>query len=150
MTDFRIGILLWSQAATWAEMLDAARRVDRLGYDHLWTWDHLHAIFGDPLQPIYEGYVVLGAWAMATEQVDAVIVATSDHWHARICADAAAAGIHVYCEKAMTRTEEEALLFASIRSPLDSDRSTRRPAAACVKSSSFGYHLNGTDTRSAR
>jgi len=68
MTDFRFGILLWSQAATWAEMLDAARRVDRLGYDHLWTWDHLHAIVGDPLQPIYEGYVVLGAWAMATER----------------------------------------------------------------------------------
>ncbi|MEK7667550.1 MAG: Gfo/Idh/MocA family oxidoreductase, partial [Gemmatimonadota bacterium] len=42
-------------------------------------------------------------------EVDAVIVATPDHWHARICQDAAAAGIHVYCEKAMTRTEQEAL-----------------------------------------
>ena len=68
MTDFRFGILLWSQAATWPEMLDAARRVDRLGYDHLWTWDHLHAIMGDPLQPILEGYVVLGAWATATSR----------------------------------------------------------------------------------
>jgi len=68
MTDFRFGILLWSQAATWPEMFDAARRVDRLGYDHLWTWDHLHAIMGNPLQPIYEGYVLLGAWATATER----------------------------------------------------------------------------------
>lgn len=67
MTDFRLGVLLWSQAATWPEMLDAARRVDRLGYDHLWTSDHIHAIMGDPRQPIYEGYVVLGAWAAATE-----------------------------------------------------------------------------------
>lgn len=69
MTDLRTGILLWSQAATWAEMTDAAVRVDRLGYDHLWTWDHLHAIFGDPDQPIFEGWAALAAWAMATERI---------------------------------------------------------------------------------
>ena len=37
MPDVKLGILLWSQAATYAEMLDAAKRVDRLGYAHLWT-----------------------------------------------------------------------------------------------------------------
>ena len=31
MTDLKLGILLWSQAASWAEMLEAAQRVDRLG-----------------------------------------------------------------------------------------------------------------------
>ncbi|HWP61882.1 MAG TPA: LLM class flavin-dependent oxidoreductase, partial [Candidatus Binatia bacterium] len=67
-TDLKLGILLWSQAATWPEMLDAARRVDRLGYDSLWTWDHLYAIFGDPYQPIFEGYATIAAWAMATER----------------------------------------------------------------------------------
>jgi alkanesulfonate monooxygenase SsuD/methylene tetrahydromethanopterin reductase-like flavin-dependent oxidoreductase (luciferase family) len=69
MTDLKTGILLWSQGATWPEMLDAAERVDRLGYDHLWTWDHVYAIFGDPYQPIFEGWTTLAAWAMATEQV---------------------------------------------------------------------------------
>ena len=68
MTDLKLGINLWSQAATWDEMLDAARRVDRLGYDHLWTWDHLYAIMGDPDQPIFEGWSLLAAWAMATER----------------------------------------------------------------------------------
>jgi alkanesulfonate monooxygenase SsuD/methylene tetrahydromethanopterin reductase-like flavin-dependent oxidoreductase (luciferase family) len=68
MTDLQLGILLWSQGATWAEQLDAARRVDRLGYAHLWTWDHLYAIFGDPYQPIFEGWSALAAWAMATER----------------------------------------------------------------------------------
>jgi alkanesulfonate monooxygenase SsuD/methylene tetrahydromethanopterin reductase-like flavin-dependent oxidoreductase (luciferase family) len=68
MTDLKPGILLWSQAATWTEMLDAARRIDRIGYTHLWTWDHLYAIFGDPYQPIFEGWSLLSAWARETTQ----------------------------------------------------------------------------------
>jgi alkanesulfonate monooxygenase SsuD/methylene tetrahydromethanopterin reductase-like flavin-dependent oxidoreductase (luciferase family) len=68
MTDIKLGILLWSQAASWPEMLDAAKRVDRLGYAHLWTWDHLYAIFGDPYQPIFEGWSLLAAWARETER----------------------------------------------------------------------------------
>ena len=69
MTDLKLGINLWSQATSWRDFLAAARRVDALGYDSLWTWDHLHAIFGDPGQPIFEGYATLGAWAIATTRV---------------------------------------------------------------------------------
>jgi alkanesulfonate monooxygenase SsuD/methylene tetrahydromethanopterin reductase-like flavin-dependent oxidoreductase (luciferase family) len=68
MTDLKLGILLWSQAASWSEMREGARLVDRLGYDHLWTWDHLYAIFGDPYQPIFEGWAALAAWAPETER----------------------------------------------------------------------------------
>ena len=42
-------------------------------------------------------------------EVDAVIIATPDHWDAPIAIDAESAGIHVYCEKCMTRTAEEAV-----------------------------------------
>ncbi len=68
MPEIKLGILLWSQAASWREMLDAAKLVDRLGYAHLWTWDHIYAIFGDPYQPIFEGWSLLNAWARETEQ----------------------------------------------------------------------------------
>ena len=68
MSDLKLGILLWTQATTWPAMLDAAKRVDRLGYEHLWSWDHLYAIFGDPHQPIFEGWTTLAAWARETQR----------------------------------------------------------------------------------
>ena len=67
--EVRLGILLWSQATEWAPFEAAARRVEELGYDSLWTWDHLYAIFGDPYQPIFEGYTTLAAWARVTSSV---------------------------------------------------------------------------------
>jgi len=41
--------------------------------------------------------------------IDAVLIATPDHWHGKISIDALAAGKHVYVEKPMTHTVEQAL-----------------------------------------
>jgi alkanesulfonate monooxygenase SsuD/methylene tetrahydromethanopterin reductase-like flavin-dependent oxidoreductase (luciferase family) len=68
MTDVKLGVLLWNQASGWDEYETAARRVDALGYDHLWAWDHLYAIFGDPYQPFFEGWSTLAAWAKVTSR----------------------------------------------------------------------------------
>ena len=66
--ETRLGVLLWSQATAWDAFEASAKRVDELGYEHLWTWDHLYAIFGDPYQPIFEGYTTLAAWAKVTNR----------------------------------------------------------------------------------
>lgn len=69
VTNSKLGVLLWNQATDWPAYEAAARRVDALGYDSLWSWDHLYAIFGDPYQPIFEGYTTLAAWAKVTTNV---------------------------------------------------------------------------------
>ncbi len=41
--------------------------------------------------------------------IHAVLIATPDHWHAKMTIDAMAAGKHVYCEKPMTYSIEQAI-----------------------------------------
>src|ERR1051325_9997711 len=48
------------------------------------------------------------------KDIDAVLIATPDHWHAKIAMDAIAAGKHVYCEKPMTHTIEQALALRDV------------------------------------
>jgi alkanesulfonate monooxygenase SsuD/methylene tetrahydromethanopterin reductase-like flavin-dependent oxidoreductase (luciferase family) len=67
--SIRLGILPWGQSTSWEAYLDLARRVERAGYEHLWSADHLLADWGPPEQPILESWTTLGAWAGATTRV---------------------------------------------------------------------------------
>ena len=74
----------------------------------------------------YKGCVVYRDFRdlLARSDLDAVVIATPDHWHALPCVLAARAGKHVYCEKPLTRTIGEgrrvvAAAVASSGRPVD-------------------------------
>jgi predicted dehydrogenase len=64
---------------------------------------------GEPAVPTQQHEEVLG-----NPKVDAVLIATPDHWHARIAIDAIKAGKHVYLEKPMCHTIEQALELTQV------------------------------------
>ncbi len=66
--DVRFGLLVWSHATDWPAMLATAQLADQLGYDHVWTSDHLLATVGDPYQPILDGWSVVTAWATVLQR----------------------------------------------------------------------------------
>ena len=69
MTDqIKVGLLPWGQRTDWPSLQRVGQRADELGYDSLWTWDHLYPIQGDWRGPIFEGYLILAGWAAVTSR----------------------------------------------------------------------------------
>ena len=65
----RFGLQLWSQSTPWADFRDAALAAEDAGWDSVWTWDHLLAIFGPWEQPIFEGWMAMAGLAPLTRRV---------------------------------------------------------------------------------
>jgi alkanesulfonate monooxygenase SsuD/methylene tetrahydromethanopterin reductase-like flavin-dependent oxidoreductase (luciferase family) len=65
----KLGALCWNQYTDWPTLLDAGVRAERVGFDSLWTWDHLYPIVGSDRGPILEGYLTLAGWAQATSRI---------------------------------------------------------------------------------
>ena len=59
---------------------------------------------GNPRVAAYNHYEDL----LNDKNIDAVIIATPDHWHVPIALAAAEAGKHIYCEKGLTTTLDQA------------------------------------------
>jgi predicted dehydrogenase len=70
-----------------------------------------HTIKKYPGRTLYKDYRVM---LEKEKSLDAVMIATPDHWHAPIALAAMQLGKHVYCEKPLTHTIEEARLMERV------------------------------------
>ena len=66
---------------------------------------------------------------LARDDIDAVVVATPDHWHVPVAVMAARAGKDAYVEKPLGVTIEEDLLCRKVFSEHEADLPVRHPAA---------------------
>jgi F420-dependent oxidoreductase-like protein len=64
----KLGANCWNQYSDWSAFLEAEKRADSLGFDSIWTWDHVYPIVGDHTGPMFEAYVAMAAVAQATNR----------------------------------------------------------------------------------
>src|SRR3989441_13269493 len=64
-----IGLQVWGQFVEWDELMEAGKRIERLGFSSLWSNDHFYPPFGAEDGPVLEGWITLAGWAVLTEQI---------------------------------------------------------------------------------
>jgi alkanesulfonate monooxygenase SsuD/methylene tetrahydromethanopterin reductase-like flavin-dependent oxidoreductase (luciferase family) len=71
----RLGFQVWSQYVTWPELMAIGREIDELGFDELWSNDHLLpqaaggvGALGELAGPVFEGWSILFGWAGLTRR----------------------------------------------------------------------------------
>ena len=69
-TPVRIGVQLHPQHVTYANLRDAARRLEDMGADILFNWDHFFPLYGEPDGAHFEAWTMLAAWAEQTERIE--------------------------------------------------------------------------------
>ena len=62
----KIGVQLLPQGVTWNQWRDGWLRIDELGFDSNWSFDHVHAPRGAPDSDSFEGWVGMAALAALT------------------------------------------------------------------------------------
>lgn len=91
----RIGLDIDPTQTTWPAIQAVVLRADALGYDSLWTWDHLYAT-DDPSQGIFEGWTTIAAWgALTTRPSVGLLVGANTIRHPGVVAKAAVTVDHL-------------------------------------------------------
>jgi len=74
----KLSILAWNQYTDWPSLQALGRTVEDLGFDGLWSWDHLYPINGATDGPIFEGYLTVAGWAAVTSRIPIGLMVTAN------------------------------------------------------------------------
>ena len=69
MPRIRIGVQVHPQQTSYADFAEAVRRIEDLGADTIWNWDHFYPLYRPEDGAHFECWSLLAAWAEATSRI---------------------------------------------------------------------------------